>query len=112
MGLGIDGETMDSVLDAKVFQFAVVVRIILMENGNGAAVTCDINTTKARIKLDHIGSIGDRQKGDRSVLVQIKDCHQFVLFTREESTMMLRINGHSVIALAPPDGISTDSFVS
>src|SRR5436305_8762601 len=50
MSLGIHGEAMDSVLNAKVFQFAVVVWIILMENGNGAAVTRDINATKAKIK--------------------------------------------------------------
>src|SRR2546429_1090709 len=75
MSLGIHGEAMDSVLNAKVFQFAVVVWIILMENGNGAAVTRDINATKAKIKLDHIGSIGNSQKGDCSVLIQIKDCH-------------------------------------
>ena len=87
MSLGIHGEAMDSVLNAKVFQFAVVVWIILMENGNGAAVTRDINVTKAKIKLDHIGSISDRQKGDCGVLVQIKDCHQVVFFAHEKSTL-------------------------
>jgi len=33
MRLGINGEAMDCMLDAKVFQLAVVVWIILMENG-------------------------------------------------------------------------------
>src|SRR2546426_8420968 len=42
VGLRIDGETVDSVLDAKVVQFAVMIWIVLMENANGAAVTRDI----------------------------------------------------------------------
>src|SRR5436309_15547126 len=69
MSLGIHGKAMNRVLNGKVFHLSVVVWIILMENGNGAAVTRDINPTKTGIKLDHIGSIGNSQKGDCSVLV-------------------------------------------
>src|SRR5882724_7320212 len=38
MRLGVNGEAMDGMRDAKVFQLAVVVWIILMENGQRAAV--------------------------------------------------------------------------
>jgi len=75
MSLGIHGEAMDSVLDAKIFQLAVMIWIVLMEDGQGTAVARDIDAAKTRIEFDHIDSIGKRQKGDCSVLVQIKDRH-------------------------------------
>src|SRR3954471_3217130 len=112
MSLGIHGEAMDSVLDAKVFQLAVVVWIILMKNGNGAAVTGDIDAAETSIEFDDIRPVSQRQKGDGRVLVQIEDGHQVVLFAREKCAVVLRVKRHSVIALAVPDGISTYNFVS
>src|ERR1700730_14729958 len=97
---GINSEAMDCMLDAKVFQLAVVVWIILMENGKGAAITRDIDASQTSIKFDDIGSVGQRQKGDGCVLVEIENGHQVVLFTREERAVVLRVQHHSVIALA------------
>ncbi len=45
------------------------------------------------------------------VLVQIEDGHQVVLFTREKRAVMLRVQRHSVIALASPNGISPYNLV-
>ena len=106
MGLGINGKTMDSMLDAKVFQLAVVVWIVLMENGQGAAVARDIDAAETGIEFDDIWSVSQRKKGDGRVLVQIEDGHQVVLFARKKRAVMLRVERHSVIALALPNGIS------
>src|SRR6266852_639609 len=43
MRLGINSKAVDCMLDAKVFQLAVVVWIVLMENGQGAAVARDVD---------------------------------------------------------------------
>ena len=75
MGLWIDGETVDSVLDAKIFQLAVMIWIVLMEDGQGAAVTGDVDAAQTGIEFDDIGPVSQRQKGDCSVLVQIEDRH-------------------------------------
>jgi hypothetical protein len=42
---------MNCMLDAKVFQLAVVVWIILMENGEGPAVARDVDATKTGIEF-------------------------------------------------------------
>jgi hypothetical protein len=75
VGLRIDGETVDSMLDAKVFELAVMIWIVLMENGQGAAVARDIDAAKTAIEFDDIRSVGKRQKGDCGMLVQIEDGH-------------------------------------
>ena len=56
MGLRINGQAMHRMLHAKVFQLAVVVWIILMEDGNSAAVTRDIDAAQTGIELDDIWS--------------------------------------------------------
>src|SRR6266481_7932429 len=91
MRLGINGEAMDCMLDAKVFQLAVVVWIILMENGEGAAIARDVDAAQTSIEFDDIGSIRQRKKGDGRVLVEIENGHQVVLFTREERALVLRV---------------------
>ena len=45
-------------LDGKVFELAVVVWIVLMEDGDRAAVAGDIDATETRVELDDIGSLG------------------------------------------------------
>ena len=103
---------MDLLLNREVFELPVVVWIVLVKNGNSAAVACSVDAAQTGIIFDDIWSVSKREKGDWCVLVQIEDGHQVVLFAREKSTMMLRIKRHSVIALAVPDGISTYNFVS
>ena len=75
MGLGIDGKTVNRMLDAKIFELAVMIWVVLMEDGQGAAVARDIDAAKAGIEFDDIWSVGKGQEGDRGVLVQIEDGH-------------------------------------
>ena len=69
MGVGINGKAVDSMLDAKVFQLTVVVWIILMENRDSSAVTRDIDAAQTGIKFYDIGTISEREKCDRYVLI-------------------------------------------
>src|SRR5438132_14073868 len=99
MGLRIYSKAMDRVLDGEVFQFTVVVWIILMEDGNSAAVTPDIDAPETGIEFDDIRSVRKREKGDWCVLVQVEDGHQVVLFAGEKCAMMLWVQRHSVISV-------------
>src|SRR5438132_14284540 len=111
MGLRIYSKAMDRVLDGEVFQFTVVVWIILMEDGNSAAVTRDIDAPETGIEFDDIRSVRKREKGDWCVLVKVDDGHQVVLFAGEKCAMMLWVQRHSVISVASPNGISPYNLV-
>ncbi len=102
---------MHGVLHGKILHLAVVVRVVLMKNRNGAAVACDVDAAQTRIKLDYVGTAGHFEKRDGRVLVEIEHRHQLVSLTREEGTMVFRVERHAVVALAFPDWIAPDNLV-
>src|SRR6266567_1750831 len=111
MGLRINGNAMDRVLDRKVFEVTGVLWIGLMKGGERAPVKNNINAAQASIEFDDIWSVSKREKRDWYVLVQIEHGHQIVLFTGKKRAMMLRVQRHSVISLASSDGISAYSLI-
>jgi len=71
----VNREAMDLLLDRKVFEFPVVIRIIHLENGDRSAPASCINALEAGIELDHVRPACHWQEGDRLVLVQIEHGH-------------------------------------
>src|SRR5580704_1598407 len=69
MRFEVDGQAVHGVLHAEISELAIVVRIVLMENGNGPAVTGHVDAAQTWIKLDHVGTTRHLEKGDRRVLV-------------------------------------------
>ena len=65
----VNSEAMNRVLNPEVFQLAVMLWIILMENRYSSAVARDINTVEAGIKFDDVWSTSHGQKGNRQMLV-------------------------------------------
>src|ERR1700722_5259825 len=82
-----------------------------MKNRDGSAVTGCINPAESRIELNYIRSISHRQKRNRLVFVEIEDGHQTVFFTREKRTVMLGIERHTVVSLAPSYRVPSNHFV-
>src|SRR6201984_177164 len=107
----IDHEAMNSVLHGEVLKLAIMVRIVLMENRDGAAVARRIDASQSRIKTDYIRSIGHREKRNRLVFVEVEDGHQVFAFAREESAMVLGIDRHPVISFAASYRIPSDYLV-
>ena len=98
-------------LHAKVFELAIVVRVILPESGNGTAVTRDVDTSQTWIKLDDVRPAGHFEKRDRDMLVQVEHGHHFISFTRKKRTVMFGVKRHPVIALAFADWIFRHDFI-
>jgi hypothetical protein len=48
VSFGVHREAVYSVLDLKVFRLSIVLRIILVKDGNGSAVTTEEGAGKAR----------------------------------------------------------------
>src|SRR2546430_10804390 len=74
--LQIHGDCVYRVLHAKVFPLAVVIRVVLMKNGDRPAVAGNVDAPETRIEFDDVRSTGERQKRDGNVLVQIENGHQ------------------------------------
>jgi hypothetical protein len=91
------------VLHLEVLDFAMVVWIILMNNGNGSAVTGRIDSPQAGVKLDYIYSVLQLQELNWFMFVEVEDGQQIVSFTGQKGTVMLWVKRHSVIPLAAPD---------
>src|SRR6266849_7566483 len=102
---------MDRVRHLEIFDLRVMVGIVLMKHGDGAAITGDINPVEARIELDDVRSVRHRKKSDRCVFVEIEYRHQIVFFTRQKSPVMLRVKTHAVVSLAAADWIAAYYFV-
>src|SRR5215472_12857950 len=98
-------------LHPKVFELAVVVRIVRMKNGNGTAVARHVDTLEAGIEFDDVGSASQRQKGDGRVFVEVEYGHQLVSLTGKERAVVLRIERHTMITLALPNRIAAQDFV-
>jgi hypothetical protein len=96
----IDREAVNRVLHGEVLKLPIMVRIVLMENGDGSAVARGIDAIKSGIKTDYIWIIGHWQKRNWLVLIKIKDGHQVVAFAREKNAMVLGIDCHAVISFA------------
>ena len=62
MCLGIYRETVNGVLDLKLFDLLIMIRIVLVENRNGTAVARGVDSPKARIELDDIRPISEGKK--------------------------------------------------
>src|SRR5207248_2511567 len=80
-------------------------------DGDGSTVTSGVNAAQSRIKLDHIRTTRHVEIRDRLVLIKIKYGHWIVFFARQKSTMMFRIERHSVVAFATSDRIAPDHLV-
>jgi hypothetical protein len=63
---------MHGVLDTKVFELAIVVRIVGVKHGNETAVASDVDAPEAGVKLDYVRSPGRREESYRSVLIQVE----------------------------------------
>src|SRR6266851_3651405 len=76
----IDHEAVNGVLHGEVLKLPIMVRIVLMENRDGAAVARRIDAIQSGIKTDYIRCLGHRQERNRLVFIKIKDGHQVVAF--------------------------------
>src|SRR6267143_6636219 len=83
-------------LNRKVFQLAVVVRVVHLKYGDGSARTGDVDSPEARIEFDDVGTARHRQECDGLVRVEVKDGHEFVAFAGEERTLMFWAQRHSM----------------
>src|SRR5258708_13209963 len=101
----------DRVWHLEILDLRVMVGIVLMKHGEGAAVTGDINPVEARIELDDVRSVRHRKKSDRFVFVEVENRHQIVFFTRQKRAVMLRVKTHAVVSPAAADWIAAYYFV-
>src|SRR5260221_11667777 len=92
-------------------EFAIVVRVILVENSDGSAISRDINPAKTWIKFDDIRPARHLEKRDWRVLVQVESRHQFISFTGKKCAVMFWVERHSMISIASAHGITRDDFI-
>ncbi len=112
MGFRVDGETVDLLLNGKVFELPVVVGIIHLEDGDRSTRTGDIDSSQAGIEFDDVRAAGHRQKCDGPVLLYIEHGHEIVPLARKECAVMFRVQRHSVVSLAAAHWIAADYFVA
>ena len=80
MSFGVYRKTVYCMLNFKILEFAVVLRVILVKNRNGTAVTGGVNAAEARIELDHVRTICHREIRDGFVFIEIEYGHKIILF--------------------------------
>src|SRR5579864_887776 len=112
VGALVDGQAVDPALYGEVLQLAVVVGIILLEDGDGAAVAGHIDSLQAGIELDYIGAASHRKRGADRLLLQIEDGHQVVFLAGEKGAAVFHVERHAVISLTGFDRIAGDHGVS
>jgi hypothetical protein len=49
-------------LHAKILQLAIMVRVVLVKNRNGAALPGDVNAAQPWVELDYVGTAGHFEK--------------------------------------------------
>src|SRR5882724_13414638 len=106
VSLRIHCQAVHSLLNREIFQLAIVIRIVHLEDRDRSTRAGDVNSLQSRIELDDVGSTRHRQECDRLVLVEIEHSHKLVSFAREEGPMVLWVKGHPVISLAASHGIT------
>src|SRR3984893_7932440 len=90
---------------------AVVVRVIGVKYGNGAAVASNVHASQAGIELDDFRSTRHRQKCNGRMRIQIEHRHQFISLARQEGAMVFGIECHSMISLTSSDRIPPDDLI-
>src|SRR6266852_826029 len=109
--VGVHRQAVYFLLNRKVFQLAVVIRIIHLEHRDGTARTRHVNALETGIEFDYVRTARHRQKGDGLVSVEIEDGHEVVPFAREEGAMMFRVESHPVIPFAASHRITPYHFI-
>src|SRR5207249_3936345 len=75
VGVEVHRQAVYLLLHGEVFEFPIIVGVLLLDNGDCTAVAGNVNSPQTRIKLDDFAPGGDGQECDGLVLVEIKDRH-------------------------------------
>src|SRR5712692_8024271 len=92
--VGVHRQAVYFLLNRKVFQLAVVIRVVRLKYRDGTARTGHVNSLESGIEFDYVRTARHRQKGGGLVRVEIEDRHEVVPFAREEGAMVFRVEGH------------------
>src|SRR5258706_10896062 len=102
---------MNSLLYGKILQLLEMVGIVLLNDRDRPAGTCNVNVAEPGIEFRHVGTLGNREKRDGLVRIHVKDGQEIVSLADQKRTMVRGIERHAVVSLATAHRISGDHSI-
>ncbi len=109
--LRVDRETVHLLLDRKIFELSDAIGIIDLECGYRAARARNVDPPESRVELDDVRPTSQRQKRHGLMRVQVEHRHQLVPLAREKRPVVLRVQGHAVVAFTAPNRVTADHLI-